>query len=83
MVKFILIKSADGWATTKQAWRDELVVYLFFSPQYILRLTPMYWALFYGNQILHFDNFKPPDERLKRKVPEEKSADPNLNPIHH
>ena len=29
---------------------------------------------------LHFDNFKPPDERQKRKVPEEKSADTNLNP---
>ena len=32
MVKFILIKSPDEWATTKQACRDELVVYLFFSP---------------------------------------------------
>ena len=31
MVKFILIKSPDEWATTKQACRDELVVYLFFS----------------------------------------------------
>ena len=30
MVKFILIKSPDEWATTKQACRDELVVYLFF-----------------------------------------------------
>ena len=36
MVKFILIKSPDEWATTKQACRDELVVYLFFSPIYIL-----------------------------------------------
>ena len=35
MVKFILIKSPDEWATTKQACRDELVVYLFFSPIYI------------------------------------------------
>ena len=34
MVKFILIKSPDEWATTKQACRDELVVYLFFSPIY-------------------------------------------------
>ena len=34
MVKFILIKSPDKWATTKQACRDELVVYLFFSPIY-------------------------------------------------
>ena len=36
MVKFILIKSPDEWATTKQACRDELVVYLFFSPIYIV-----------------------------------------------
>ena len=35
MVKFILIKSPDEWATTKQACRDELVVYLFFSPIHI------------------------------------------------
>ena len=34
MVKFILIKSPDEWATTKQACMDELVVYLFFSPIY-------------------------------------------------
>ena len=34
MVKFILIKSPDEWVTTKQACRDELVVYLFFSPIY-------------------------------------------------
>jgi len=30
MVKLILIKSPDKWATTKQVCRDELVVYLFF-----------------------------------------------------
>ena len=30
MVKFILIKSPDEWATKKQVCRDELVVYLFF-----------------------------------------------------
>ena len=36
MVKFIHIKSPDEWATTKQACRDELVVYLFFSPIYSL-----------------------------------------------
>ena len=34
MVKFILIKSPDEWATTKQACRDELVVYLSFSSIY-------------------------------------------------
>ena len=35
MVNFILIKSPDEWATTKQACRDELVVYLSFSSIYI------------------------------------------------
>ena len=34
MVKFILIKSPDEWATTKQACRDELVVYLLLSSVY-------------------------------------------------
>ena len=34
MVKFILIKSPDEWATTKQACRDELVVYLSFFSTY-------------------------------------------------
>ena len=31
MVKIILVKSPDKWATTKQGGRDELVVYLPFS----------------------------------------------------
>ena len=31
MVKNIPIKSPDEWATTKQACRDESVVYLFLS----------------------------------------------------
>ena len=31
MVKVILIKSPDEWATTKQTCRDGLVVYLSFS----------------------------------------------------
>ena len=31
MVKNILIKSPDEWATTKQACRDESIVYLFLS----------------------------------------------------
>ena len=35
MVKIILIKSPDEWATTKQVCRDELVVYLSFSSQNI------------------------------------------------
>ena len=35
MVKIILIKSPDEWATTKQACRDELVVYLCFSSHII------------------------------------------------
>ena len=54
MVKFILIKSPDEWATTKQACRDELVVLLVFFLQYILRSTSMYWALFCENQVSHF-----------------------------
>ena len=36
MVKIILIKSPDEWATTKQTCRDELVVYLSFSSHNIL-----------------------------------------------
>ena len=44
MVKFILIKSPDEWATTKQACRDELVVYLFFSPIYIYIYIYIYIA---------------------------------------
>ena len=35
MVKIILIKSPDEWATKKQVCRDELVVYLSFSSHYI------------------------------------------------
>ena len=35
-------KSPDEWATTKQACRDELVVYLFFSLPYIFCSTSMY-----------------------------------------
>ena len=31
MVKIILIKSPNEWATTKQVCRDELVVYFSFS----------------------------------------------------
>ena len=31
-----LIKSPDEWATTKQACRDDLVVYLIFLPQHKL-----------------------------------------------
>ena len=36
MVKFILIKSPDEWATTKQACRDEPVVCLIFLQQHII-----------------------------------------------
>ena len=39
MVKNILIKSPDEWATTKQACRDESVAYLFLSS------TNIYFAL--------------------------------------
>ena len=41
-------------ATTKQACRDDLVVYLIFLSQHIPRSASMYWALFYEDQILHF-----------------------------
>ena len=37
MVKIILIKSPDEWATTKQACRDELEAYLSFSSHNIYR----------------------------------------------
>ena len=46
MVKFILIKSPDEWATTKQACRDELVVYLFFSPIYIYIYIYIFFFLY-------------------------------------
>ena len=36
MVKIILIKSPDEWATKKQVCRDELVCYLSFLYIYIL-----------------------------------------------
>ena len=39
MVKIILIKSPDEWATTKQVCRDELVVYLSFSSHNIYIYT--------------------------------------------
>ena len=43
--------SPDEWATTKQACRDELVVYVFFFLPYILRSTSMCWALFYEHHV--------------------------------
>ena len=49
MVKFILIKSPDEWATTKQACRDELVVYLFFSPIYIYIYMQLYIYIYIYN----------------------------------
>ena len=42
MVKFILIKSPDEWATTKQPCRDEVVVYLSFSSIYIYIYIDIY-----------------------------------------
>ena len=53
MVEFILIKSPDEWATTKQACRDELVVYLSFSSIY----TTLYFYVLstvLRNQVSHF-----------------------------
>ena len=40
MVKLILIKSPDEWGTAKHAYRDELVVCLFFS-------STMYTSLYF------------------------------------
>ena len=54
MVKFILIKSPDEWATTKQACRDELVVYLSFSSiyKYVYININIYWF----NALKHKEN---------------------------
>ena len=54
MVKFILIKSPDEWATTKQACRDELVVYLFFSSHIYFALLPCIEHCFTNIKFLHF-----------------------------
>ena len=51
MVKFILIKSPDEWATTKQACRDELVVYVFFFFRIHFALLP--YIYIYIWDILH------------------------------
>ena len=62
MVKFILIKFPDEWATTKQGCRDELVVYLFFSSTY----TSLYFyvlstVLRKSSFILNTDKYYPLD----------------------
>ena len=44
MVKIILIKSPDEWATTKHTCRDGLVVYLSFSPHNIYIIIKKVWA---------------------------------------
>ena len=53
MVKFILIKSPDEWATTKQACRDELVVYLFFFSHIYFALLPCIEHCFTNIKFLH------------------------------
>ena len=58
MVKFILIKSPDEWATTKQACRDELVVYVFFSSVYIYILTEIKRSIILFYNILTWNNIK-------------------------
>jgi len=45
VVKIILIKSPDEWATTKQACRDELVVYLCFSSHIVYIYIYIYMRL--------------------------------------
>ena len=49
MVKIILIKSPDEWATTKQLCRDELVVYLSFSSHNICMYLCIYLQTFSSN----------------------------------
>ena len=51
MVKFIVIKSPDEWATTKQACRDELVVYLFFFSHIYLALPLFIEHCFYEHKL--------------------------------
>ena len=50
----IIIKSPDEWATTKQACRDELVVYVFFSSVYIYIYIYIIYILFYFIYLLIF-----------------------------
>ena len=45
MVKIILIKSPDEWATTKQVCRDELVVYLSFPPTIYIYIYIYVWEI--------------------------------------
>ena len=45
MVKIILIKSPDEWATTKQVCRDELVVYLSFPPTINIYIYIYVWEI--------------------------------------
>ena len=68
LIKFILIKSPDVWAITKQSCRDELVGYLFFSPIYnslyflvlstVLRISSFTLYIY----IYIYLYIKPPDE---------------------
>ena len=58
MVKIILIKSPDEWATMKQVCGDELVVYLSFSPHniYIYIYIYIYIIYIYNIYILYIYN---------------------------
>ena len=47
MIKIILIKSPDEWATTKQACRDKLVVYLSFSSHNIIYIYIYIYIFFF------------------------------------
>ena len=47
MIKIILIKSPDKWATTKQACRDKLVVYLSFSSHNIIYIYIYIYIYFF------------------------------------
>ena len=52
VVKIILIKSPDEWATTKQACRDELVVYLCFSSHIIIILYIYIQVIFHSLYVI-------------------------------
>ena len=53
MVKNIVIKSPDEWATTKQACRDESVVYLFLSSTNIYLYLYLYLYIYIVHSIYH------------------------------
>ena len=69
MVKFILIKSPDEWATTKQACRDELRVYLSFSSIYIYTFKKDQSVVVHCNWLVTTSlDFRPSSYPKKKKM---------------